>query len=104
MQKLKNIIAILLLAVFLFPVVESEIHNFSHINDLHFSSSLDHFSAEKHPCNLCDFTFGYTGAISFNQHDFVFSDLCTLNYFFLNNNLLPPLNYFNSLRAPPTSI
>ncbi len=101
MQKLKNIYAILILAVFLFPLVKSEVHNYAHINDFHCVSSAFHLHQEEHHCNLCDITFDYYHSPDFTNHNFILTEIGELAFLPAENNVRLQETYFRSLRAPP---
>ena len=102
MQKLKFIIAIFTLLVFLFPLTEKGIHDFSHINAPHCTSSDKHFHSAEHHCEICDFTNDFNGLPSLNHSELLLSKAGNLDFFFIDNNLLLQKKYFHPLRAPPS--
>jgi hypothetical protein len=104
MQKLKNLLSIFTLLIFLFPLAEKGVHDYSHINDTHCISSDKHFHSEEHHCEICDFTNDFTGIPSFNHPDFLISKPSNLNFFLTKQNLLLQEKHFHSLRAPPSLV
>ena len=57
MHRLKSILAVFALLVFLFPQVEKEIHNFEHHSQVNCTDhNYVHFHKAEHHCYLCDFT------------------------------------------------
>ena len=104
MQKLKSIIAIFTLLVFLFPLTEKGIHDYSHIKAPHCTSSDKHFHSAEHHCEICDFTNDFNGIPSFLYSDLLLSKQSNLDFFFTINNLLLQEKHFHSLRAPPAVV
>lgn len=104
MQKLKNICALFILAVFLFPLVQGEVHNFSHIDDFHCNSAEAHFHEAEHHCILCDYTNVISFAPDFQHHDIALVELAVLNFIFSDENLQKHIKVFLSLRAPPSLV
>ena len=103
MIKMKNILAFLCLFVFLFPLVESEIHSFAHMNDFHCTdNSYVHFHKADHHCILCDFTADFSTPPSSIRHISELKNLYVLNFFFSENNYLLQPKDFHSLRGPPS--
>jgi hypothetical protein len=100
-QKLKKIFALFSLAVFLFPFVEKEIHNYDHQNDFHCTTSESHLHNPEHHCSLCDYTNDYNGSPSFHQDDLILSALSVTYFSFSENNSSLHHGRFPSLRAPP---
>ncbi|OFY86496.1 MAG: hypothetical protein A3F72_15025 [Bacteroidetes bacterium RIFCSPLOWO2_12_FULL_35_15] len=104
MQKLKNILSVFILLVFLFPLAEKGIHDFSHINETHCISSDKHFHSPEHHCEICDFTNDFNGLPSFHHSDLLISKPADLDFFFTQNNILLQEKHFHSLRAPPSLV
>lgn len=52
----KKYVSILFLLIFLFPLVEKQIHEFEHKDDIHCSASDKHFHELEHNCSVCDHT------------------------------------------------
>lgn len=93
-----------MLLLFLFPLAEKGIHDFSHINDTHCISSDKHFHSPEHHCEICDFTNDFNALPSFNHTDILLSQQVVLNFFFPKNNILLHEKHFHSLRAPPSLV
>ena len=103
MQKLKGILAVLCLLVFLFPQVESELHSYAHMNDFHCTdhNSL-HLHKADHHCFLCDYTNVISTTPTFIHQPLELHASCILKFFFQENNYLLQPKDFLSLRAPPS--
>jgi hypothetical protein len=71
---LKNISSIFLLFLFLFPLVEKEMHALEHADDFHCSSVDKHFHELEHSCSICDYTIPATLGSSNNSFHFVFNE------------------------------
>lgn len=104
MQKLKHIVALFSVLVFLFPLVETELHNFSHFNDVHCMAVNGHYHQGEHHCLLCDATNDLSATPSFHHPDLVAHELCDLTFFFLEKSYFVQQKDFLSLRAPPSLI
>lgn len=55
-EKIKIYFSLFLLGLFLFPLVEKELHAWEHADDFHCNSSVAHIHQHEHSCNLCDYT------------------------------------------------
>src|SRR3990170_706017 len=97
MQKLKSIFAVFTLLVFLFPMAEKGIHEFSHIRDVHCNSADKHFHSAKHHCDICDFTIDFDGLPAYYPPCLLLSEQGNLEFFFTKNNLLLQEKHFYSL-------
>jgi hypothetical protein len=76
-QQLKKYGSLFLLLLFLFPLVEKEIHNYEHTTDEHCLSTDAHFHTERHNCSICDYTLS-------NPHFITDADvviICTSHHF-----------------------
>ena len=104
MHKFKSIVAVFTLLVFLFPLVEKGLHDFSHINDKYCASADKHFHPLEHHCEMCDFTDDFNALPSLSLPDLLLSEQGNLNFFFTINNLLLQEKHFHSLRAPPSIV
>lgn len=94
--------AFLLLALFLFPGIEKEVHDWQHANDFHCTADIAHLHSSHHNCSLCDYIFP---ALADNLHqdvtfgDFTFKEakiVCVEALFYHSPT------YFVSLRGPPS--
>jgi hypothetical protein len=89
------------LLLFLFPLVEKQLHAFQHQSDLHCSATDKHFHSEEHNCSICDFTA--TDSNTFTESDFTFiisGSVFSYNSFIENVNSVKPFHHLPS-RAPP---
>lgn len=57
MQHLKNYFSIVLLLIFLFPIIEKDVHDIEHKNDFHCGAVEKHFHSAEHHCPICNFIF-----------------------------------------------
>jgi hypothetical protein len=55
-QQLKKYGSLFLLLLFLFPLVEKQVHIQQHLTDERCVSSDKHFHTEEHKCSICDYT------------------------------------------------
>ncbi len=55
-QTIKKYFSVFFLMLFLFPIVEKEIHALEHAGDPHCISENKHFHNLEHNCGICDFT------------------------------------------------
>jgi hypothetical protein len=95
----------LVLLLFLFPLVETELHAISHWNDKHCLETGLHFHQEEHHCTLCDFVLplGNSQLISDIGFKKYLSDSTFLPSLIPAAVLHAPEYYF-SLRAPPAVV
>ena len=103
-KQVKSYLSVFFLLLFLFPLLEKGIHDFSHIGDTHCTSLDKHFHAPEHHCEICDFTNDFNGFPAFNQYDVLLSEQGILNFSSEKNNLLLQEKHFHSLRAPPSLV
>lgn len=54
--EIKKYLAFILLFLFLFPLIEKEVHTFECDTDVHCTASEIHFHNLEHHCGICDFT------------------------------------------------
>ena len=78
-KQIKQIVSFFLLSLFLFPMVEKEVHEAIHSADVHCTAGSKHFHNLEHHCSICDFTitdsnrptdFNYQLVISSKQFSF----------------------------------
>ncbi len=55
-QLLKKYGSFFLLLLFLFPLVEKQLHIYDHAADLHCNASDKHYHEMEHSCSICEFT------------------------------------------------
>jgi hypothetical protein len=73
MQKLflRSLTSFFFLFLFLFPMVEKQMHALEHAGDTHCQSSDKHFHTEEHSCTICDITFSDTNPLAENIFSFI---------------------------------
>jgi len=103
-QKLKKIFAVFSLLVFLFPLVETEIHDYAHADDFHCTAATQHLHKAEHHCSLCDFTSHFSAAPSFNDYHFRLSKITILHFFSSEDHYPIQSRDFLSPRAPPSFV
>ena len=101
MNLFRKYVSISLLALFLFPIIEKEIHTLQHVDSFHCKASDKHFHELQHNCSICDFIVPITTAPS--QPNYDFNVYASSSQLFLSSeeNLFSAPKYFVSLRAPP---
>jgi hypothetical protein len=72
-QQLKKYTALFFLFLFLFPTVEKQLHAFEHTNDIHCSSTDQHFHTQEHTCSICDFTVTDSNLLPETNFQFIIS-------------------------------
>jgi len=101
MQKLKRTAVLFLLLIFLFPLVETGLHNYDHRNDFHCFQSGKHFHKAEHHCNLCDFITDFSIPPTFSNYSLPLNSAIVIKYYAPQNNYQLQSKGFLSLRAPP---
>lgn len=104
MKRLKSIFAIFTLAVFLFPLVESGIHDYKHRNDILCRATKQHLHTAQHRCILCDFANDFIAYPSFSHQYVVIREQTTVQYIFLQNYYLFPQKDILAPRGPPSLV
>jgi hypothetical protein len=99
--RLKPIFALSLLFLFLFPLVEKEVHGLQHVETFHCKASDKHFHEQQHSCPICDFIVPVTVAPSKADYDFSIYLSRSLSLFYVETKAVSSPKYFVSLRAPP---
>ncbi len=100
-QHIKKYFSILFLVLFLFPMVEKQVHAFQHSSDLHCTNADKHFHQVEHSCSICDFTYTESNASTENNFSFLIHTT-TFNYISFFESI-HTVNAFKHLpcRAPP---
>ncbi len=62
--------SIALLLLFLFPLVEKEIHAMEHMNDFHCTATDKHFHEQEHTCSLCDYSVPDSNELEISYYQF----------------------------------
>jgi hypothetical protein len=102
-KQLKKILSIFLLFLFLFPMVQKELHAYEHKNDFHCNSTDKHIHSIEHTCGICDFAiFDSTlnSSVPFtiitSEKHFLYIEYAENHNFSYCSQQLPP-------RAPPVA-
>jgi hypothetical protein len=101
--RLKKILSIFTLAVFLLPMVAEQIHAFEHRFENHCTNTETHYCTPKHHCTLCDFV-KLTSDTSGTDNQIKADSVLTahkINFYQAVSLEQPNFNY--SLRGPPTA-
>jgi len=98
----RNLYSILFLAIFLFPYVETGVHDFSHRNDeVCFVHGAKHIHSLEHSCAICDLVLPVSGTLPETtvvpQSDFITTDYCSFVSSFFSSSVDPGY----SPRGPP---
>jgi len=103
LQKLKSILAVFALLVFLFPQVEKEIHNHEHaVNVRCTEHDVVHFHNVEHHCFLCDFTSPVSPTSTIYKTALAEHHWNEGQFFFTEFSYSLQSKDFHSLRGPPT--
>ena len=100
-KQIKNIFSLFLLFLFIFPLIEKEVHDFECTTDVHCTASEIHFHNLEHHCDICDFTITDSNGIPSTDVSFVISAQ-NFSYSELISRLSIPHVHSNlPSRAPP---
>jgi hypothetical protein len=100
-QQLKKYGSLFLLLLFLFPIVEKQLHAFDHINDKHCVATDKHFHELEHSCSICEFTIADTCPVPDIQLDIVVSEYTYSFQSFIQSLHVPEAFQDLPSRAPP---
>lgn len=96
--------ALVFLALLLFPLVKSSVHELDHLSELHCDLQEKHYCAIEHNCQLCDFVFAASLYPPPVDSKIVFSQAPREIVPVAPELFLPDQNkYTFSLRGPPVS-
>ena len=99
--RFKSVFSAFLLTLFLFPLVEKEIHVLHHVESFHCKASDQHFHEQQHTCSICDFIVPVTIAPAQPVYDFSIYATSSFVISFREAKVISSPKYFVSLRAPP---
>lgn len=100
-EKIKIYFSLSLLGLFLFPLVEKEIHALEHVDEFHCTSTVAHIHQHEHSCDLCDYTVADKLSSDVTKTTFqTFSKHISFRPFFENVNIPSAFSDLPS-RAPP---
>jgi hypothetical protein len=97
----KQLSSLSFLLLFLFPLVEKQLHAMEHADDIHCNATDKHFHEAEHSCSICDYTFSDTPSELKAEYSFFLS---TINFEYIGFH--PILNSGSETlllpsRAPP---
>jgi hypothetical protein len=101
-KQIKNILVPLLLFIFLFPMVEKEVHTSIHSADVHCTAGNKHFHDLEHHCSICDFTLTDSNKPTDVNYQLVVSCKQFLFQSFTESLDIPGTFQYLPSRAPPT--
>ena len=100
---LRKYISVSFLALFLFPLLEKEVHALEHADIFRCKASDQHFH-ELHPtCSVCDFIVPAATEPSRQDYDFSLCVSSSLLFCCNESTAGSAVKYFVSLRAPPAA-
>lgn len=101
MRCIHKYISLLLLALFLFPLLEKEAHAIRHTEVAHCKAADKHFHELKHTCFICAFIVPVTTVPAQHNYDFSIYVSSALILSDSEAKIISAPKYFVSLRAPP---
>jgi hypothetical protein len=97
----KKYCSIIFLFLFLFPLVEKEMHALEHADDVHCSASDKHFHELEHSCSICDYSVPDSNEPAQELFSFV-APIIHFTYISQNeDDLASSRFYYLPSRAPP---
>ena len=99
--RLQSFFSAFVLALFLFPLVEKEVHAFQHADAFHCKATDKHFHEQEHSCPICDFIVPVGTAPSRAVYNFEVYASSSIVLPFSETKIFSSSKYFVSLRAPP---
>ncbi|HXC05424.1 MAG TPA: hypothetical protein VNZ86_11770 [Bacteroidia bacterium] len=97
----KYIAPLFCLFLFLFPLTEKGIHDFSHRDDTHCTSDARHLHTQEHSCSICDYTLSSAATLPEVREGFQILIYNFLYSAFRNNNSVSERIFLFSPRGPP---
>lgn len=100
-QQLKKYGSVFLLVLFLFPLVEKQIHISDHLNEIRCAATDKHFHEQEHGCSICEFTVADSTLLPDFQLTVILTEyLCSFETLSQNIHTPKPFQDLPS-RAPP---
>ena len=100
----KKIGYVLFLILFLFPLVEKEIHHYEHKDDFRCTTKNEkHLHSEEHYCFICDFNIPITDSPVAYESGFVISFITVAHLIYKASLILVNYNCCLPPRAPPAA-
>jgi hypothetical protein len=100
-QQWKKYGSIFLLLLFLFPLVEKQLHLYDHVDDNRCLATDKHFHEQEHSCRICEFTITDSGLIPDVPFQLIPFEETGLFYWFIQNIHTPDAFQDIPSRAPP---
>lgn len=100
-QQIKKYGSVFLLLLFLFPLVEKQLHIFDHQKETRCSATDKHFHEKEHSCRICEFTISDPGVLPDVQLNFILSEEVAVFRFFAESIHIPEAFQDLPSRAPP---
>ena len=102
-KQIKKYFSFFLLFLFLFPIIEKQLHAFEHNADSHCTATDKHFHTPEHSCSICDFTITDSNAAPETKVQFVISSNQFLFHSFTESVNTPTAFQDLPSRAPPVA-
>ncbi|MGQ0827798.1 MAG: hypothetical protein ACT4ON_05335 [Bacteroidota bacterium] len=103
MKHIKKYLSLFCLILFLFPLVEKNVHAFEHYDEVHCNSTDKHFHELEHTCSLCDFTITESYSAE-SDYQLIISAKQFLFHPFIESVNTPHAFQDLPARAPPVSL
>jgi hypothetical protein len=98
---LKKYGSVFLLLLFLFPLVEKQLHIYDHRDDTRCLATDKHFHEQEHSCPICEFTITDSGLLPDVQLHVILSEEVSVFQAFCENVHTPEAFQDLPSRAPP---
>jgi len=103
--KSKNIIAFVLLLLFLIPTAEQTLHAISHANDVHCNTLNEkHYHEQEHHCSFCDFNVvdSYSSPVCYSNP--VLYNISVEHSIFVLTQFTESKSFTQKVRGPPCAL
>lgn len=102
-KELQKYLSLVLLVLFLFPMVEQQLHAFEHSADKHCTASTKHFHEQEHHCDICDFTLTDSNCSANADYQYIVSVQHALFSSVIESLYIPGIFQNLPSRAPPVA-
>jgi hypothetical protein len=99
-----RILSFLFLLLFIYPLVEKELHAFQHSDDFHCASATAHFHTPEVKCSFCDVFIQEITDASDDQPAYLAPAPTLFTFSTLSPQLTSHNHFYTSLRAPPFTV
>ena len=93
--------SVFLLLLFLFPLVEKQLHIYDHLDDTRCLATDKHFHEQEHSCRICEFTLTDSGVLPDIHFRFILSETLSRFQSFTESVHIPEAFQNLPSRAPP---